>query len=339
LSNNDQSHIDRWGNQRTVKPAGARLWGDGLVERSLSTVYYPCTWEDVSEDELAFLLPSLCNWPTASASAGIGPVYFLRRALLARIHDFAQRTAALAHDDRSAKWPDVYAAISRSGVVSTIANEVNRGDGQSEWDELYRTGRFVRHRARTTDNGEIYESPRDFTLFELYVISCLDRILHDAIARTQADPPPATSDFRLSDALTVTIYSSFNAAYVYPGLACSHELLTVGAWLGYLVRGRTALMPPFIAERLLDYLSDGAPDETTDSGLCIALLRFHAEMAARVSRLQKKAKQVYKAGLPLTVRPSRSWELGPVRPEVWDDARSRTIAARIGLGRDPLEVN
>jgi hypothetical protein len=224
-------------------------------------------------------------------------------------------------------------------VLTTISGTLAWGDGRAEWGELYRNSRFVRHRARASSNGKIYESPRDYILFELYVIYCLDRILHDAIARAQGAPPPAPIDFTLSEALTATIYSSFNAAYVYPHLACSHELLTAGAWLGYLVRGRTALMPPFIAERLLDYLSHPAPDETTDGGACTGLLRFHAEMAARVSRLLKKAKQVYKSGLPLAVRPSRSWELGPVRPDVWDEARSHTIASRIGLNRDPLEVN
>lgn len=340
MSNNDQTQIERWTNQRAVKPASARLWGDGLVERSLSTAYYPCSWEDVSEDELAFLLPSLSNWPTAAANGGIGPVHFLRRALVARIHDFTQRTAALAREDRSSsRWPDPISAIGRSGVLSTLSGEVAQGDGRAEWTELYRNSRFVRHRGRASANGNIYESPSDYVLFELYVISCLDHILHDAVCRTQGALQPASSEFKLSDALTATIYSSFNAAYVYPQLACSHELLTVGAWLGYLVRGRTALMPPFIAERLVDYLSDSTPDTSTENGLCVALLRFHADMAARASRLLKKAKQVYKSGLPMSVRPSRSWELGPVRPEVWDDARINTIATRIGLDRDPLEVN
>jgi len=335
LSSNDQTNIYRWSGQRSVRPASARLWGDGLVDRSLSTAYYPCTWDDVSEDELAFLLPSLRDWP-AAADGDVGPAFFLRRALVARIHDLAQRTAALARED---KWPDVFTAIKHSGLLTTLSSTIGWEDGEAEWSELYRSGRLVRHRARSSPNGMIYESPRDYLLFELYVLFCLDRTLRDATARTRGATPPTPADFTLSDALTASIYSSFNAAYVYPHLACSHELMTVGAWLGYLVRGRTALMPPFIAERLLDHLSDPCPDETTESGLCTALLRFHGEMAARLSRLLKKAKQVYKTGLPLAVRPSRSWELGPVRPQVWGVARSHSIADRIGLSCDTLEVN
>ena len=70
---------------RRGSPAGSRMpqpaapWGDGLVEQSLASLYGPCSWDEVGEDELALLLPALTS-PSAVARGG-GPAPHFRNAL------------------------------------------------------------------------------------------------------------------------------------------------------------------------------------------------------------------------------------------------------------------
>ena len=51
-----QAHVERLGS--SAVPIAAP-WGDGLLDLSLSTLWYSADWDSVSDDELVFLLPSL----------------------------------------------------------------------------------------------------------------------------------------------------------------------------------------------------------------------------------------------------------------------------------------
>lgn len=68
---------------------------------------------------------------------------------------------------------------------------------------------------------------------------------------------------------------SFNGAYVYPQYAFAHELLGTGAWLGVLLRGRSALMPEFVAQVLTDYMSDPQKSWANAQNPIARLLEFH----------------------------------------------------------------
>jgi hypothetical protein len=313
------------------------MWGDGVVTRSAATFHYPCSWDTVSEEELVFLLPSLRAHP-GIASLEYGPAYYLRRALSARIRDSVNRAGLLAQSDRSASGLDMSEIIARSGVLKDGADPSQWAE-DNDWRHFYRNSQFIRHRAGPScTKGRVWESPGDFLLFELYVLYCLNRVLRDAEAVAMSAPrePAAPADLDL--ALTASIYSSFNAAYVYPQLEFAHELLAVGGWLGYLVRGRPALMPIFVATHLIELLSRKPVEAADPAAQCDALIHFHAELAAGVPRLLKRARQVRDAGYPLAVRPSRGWALGPVRPQVWDEACADDLKARIGFDCCPLEA-
>lgn len=324
--------------RRAAKSNNARMWGDGVVERSAATFHYPCTWDTVSEEELIFLLPSLRSHPDIVANEQHGPIFYLRRALIARIRDCVSRTGMLVQLDKSASNLDMADVIKRSGVLASGIARLPDWAEEAEWRHFYRNSQFVRHRAGPYEKGRVWESPSEFVLFELYVLYCLDRVLRDAMtsAGNASGEPQSTAD--LGVALTASIYASFNAAYVYPELEFAHELLAVGGWLGYLVRGRPALMPVFVAAHLIDQLSRKPDDSADVAGKCDALIRFHAELAAGVPRLLKRARQVRSAGYPLAVRPSRGWALGPVRPLVWAEEHADDLRARIGFGCCSLEA-
>src|SRR5262249_20829295 len=104
--------------------------------------------------------------------------------------------------------------------------------------------------SRADPRGEGLALARERWLFEFSVLSCLDHML--VTARRGHTHAPRVS---LADAFVGSLHASFNAAYLYPELVYAHELLTLGAWLGNLVRGRAALLPTFVAERLRYELS------------------------------------------------------------------------------------
>lgn len=330
LKNNLSRAHDRVG-WRKAKPAGARLWGDGLVDQSLTMLYYPCSWDDVTEDELAFLLPSLCRRQTVATDGDVGPYHFLRRALVARIYDCGLRLAGHAQTDSTHEWPGTIDTIDQSGVVTSVPPRRAWIEGEAVWRELYGGTPFIHQPMKPSAGGVLDELQRAVWIFELSVLACLDRVLGDAATSPGHVLSGGPGDITLADALTASIYSSFNAAYVYPQFEGIHELLTVGAWLGYPVRGRTALMPLLVAERLIDHLGGGSPDEFTDSGRCEALIRFHAGLAGGAARLLRMAKRVCSTGHPSVIRPDRL--AGPSRPQpyVWNCPLAHLIAMRIGF--------
>src|SRR5262245_43932284 len=71
--------------------AATTVWGDGIEDLSLTSLWYPCAWNDVSEDELLLLIPSLSpelgrRAPTgASASRAVTVLGNAFHARLARV--------------------------------------------------------------------------------------------------------------------------------------------------------------------------------------------------------------------------------------------------------------
>ncbi len=60
--------LGRMGRRRAARIAP---WGDGLVEQSLTAHLRPCRWDEVADDELVLLLPSLLH---PAAMARVGPL-------------------------------------------------------------------------------------------------------------------------------------------------------------------------------------------------------------------------------------------------------------------------
>jgi hypothetical protein len=53
---------------RAGRASKLRVWGNGIVEQSLTTLRYPCDWASVCDDELVFFLPSLTQHSVPSQS-------------------------------------------------------------------------------------------------------------------------------------------------------------------------------------------------------------------------------------------------------------------------------
>src|SRR5262245_14226279 len=75
------------------------VWGNGLIDRSLASLWYP-TWRScASEDELVFLIPSLASRLLQTTSAPAEAACDPWRALIARNRLAAERLAQLPHED------------------------------------------------------------------------------------------------------------------------------------------------------------------------------------------------------------------------------------------------
>lgn len=287
------------------------VWGDGLLEQSLSALWYPHDWDDVSEDELAFLIPSLASKACSSTRQGSpGPSFYLLRALCARIRWVVAVLSPVSADGASSGSKEILEAIERSGAVVTLPPVKAWDEGQEAFHELYGNAPSL-HSAPGLSSGKrdsLAAADSDVWTFELAILACLDRLLHDSLQGVEISDPDRDlhQALSLADTLIAAIYSSFNAAYVYPRFAFCHELFTAGAWLGYLVRGRAAMMPVLVAEFIMEQFSRQLDDDGSQAGRCNLLLRFHADLSVGSRRLLKVARRVTARGQPMLVQPAWS---------------------------------
>jgi len=98
---------------RFDKTRATGAWGDDLIELPLSDLWYPASWDSVSDDELAFLLPSLSQWRPRHCEISLadGPVGYLRRTLSGR----ATRNLAF--------FADAANALSAADVLNLLIEE------------------------------------------------------------------------------------------------------------------------------------------------------------------------------------------------------------------------
>ena len=265
------------------------VWGVELVDQSLATAWYPADWDSVTDDELVFLLPSLCNRPPARHEDGPalrGPIDYLTRTLAARAQAAANLIARRSGRTDPAAAGEIADRLVASGLLTSIEPPI---------------------RSRSTDGQEPACRSQavlpDWLINELVALAYADRMLNDALGKTQtqsaARAPMVDWPLSLSDVITASISARLNGAYVYPQHGYAHELLALAAFLGHLVQGRTAYLPPSIAGTLVDVLSakPSADDQT------VAVLRTYIEWAVGAHRLMLWARIINATGVPRRIAP------------------------------------
>jgi hypothetical protein len=290
---------------RATPPLG--VWGDGIVDQSLSTLWYHCNWDTVSEDELAFLIPSLASTDWQDDGTHLtGPSMFLRRALCARVHRAVLVLSSTATNQVNSS-KEVLDGIAKTGVISTLDPYTAWIEGVRISRNLYSDSPDSRRLLSKLNNrsGPRASDQHGLWTRELALLSCLDRLLRDSSLRIDPSCQGQIHSLNLADKLVATIYASFNAAYVYRELESMHEMFTAGAWIGYLVRGRSALMPPVVAEFLIDELERNSPNDASDISRCHRILHYHADLAVGSRRLLKIARQVSRNGNARLTKPRR----------------------------------
>jgi hypothetical protein len=290
---------------RPSDPVEARIWGDGIVEQSLDELWGATTWDEVTADELTFLIPTLSMVSGCAAQRQLHAI--LRTTLIARSwqmavaislrHGLRMRDAAIqvaeccpgvgiSADEMVAEGA---AAAADLGCAIPMARGIFRSVRPPHWgfdpDCLLRLERAV-------DNVAAVSNQQTSNM----IASC------------------ATRRGSLVEVLALSIDSGVNGAYVYPEHSWAHELLSAGAWIGHLTRGRPALLPPSIAGCLVEYLGAAkARAMSDDIAQCTALLERHVEVAIGRRRLMARAERVLTTSCALLVKPVATyvrWQRG-----------------------------
>jgi hypothetical protein len=271
-------------------------WGEGLVDRSLTSLWYAGTWNEVDDDELAFLLPSLSSWrPAASptppgAEHRDGPVEYLTQLLLERAHAAAVFMAAKSRRHPASEVPRILTALAGMGVLTMLALP-------QSWEDA----------AEYSDLNHAAPAPGpmpDWLAIELTALAHLDRLLHDARGAAGTARPLIDWPLALPDAVLAAVNARLNAAYVYPQFAHAHELLTVAALLGHLVQGRPAYIPAHLAEALAEQLAKDTGPARREDDWCACIIKLYADLAGGAARMLIFAKRAAASGRPHLARPA-----------------------------------
>lgn len=206
-------------------PPQPRPWGEGLVDQSLSTLFYRASWEDADRDELVFLLPSLRHGSRLHQPRGAGLVFH---------------------------------------------------DALSEWT----------HRAALASDAAIAGA----------VLLIIEKLYGLAVGN--ATDTPLTTE----EAMTGAVYARINSAYADPRLEHLHEPLMVAAWIGHLVAGRDALLPPIIAAPLASLIAAGLSSSSQVPDPAATVVVHYATAAGGAHHLARMAAKVSRSGHPRLVR-------------------------------------
>jgi hypothetical protein len=291
------------------------LWGDGLLDRSLASHWYPRTWDDVDLDELTFFMPGL----TRLASPENGGVAAHVRMALARRVGIAMGVAqdcagADAARDKQRLRDIIEDCAGLNGLISNDLPVTAHGKDDG--------GRYRHIKWRpVTLKGRL-----DDLVYELSVLQCLGSMLE----ATAAGPGALRTGQNVSvaDALVASIHSGINAAYVYPHLAWAHETFSAGAWLGIVLSGRRALLPEMIAARLVEAShSERASQAAADPA--DRVLAYHAEICVGRRRMSRLAHRALRRSRPLAVSARPPLFNVPRLPWRWNEDLSGGIERRL----------
>ena len=319
-----------WNSRTPARMRSARfsLWGDGLVDQSLSTLWYAPDWGGVDLDELTFFIPALlCRSALANlAERGSGgPAGHIRNALGRRLIGAVEVLSRVLAPEAAGQQAWVLQAIDKIAILSLPADVL-----WAEKEGLRRGGG-----GGTFDLGwPLRRGLREAAIYELSVLACLDRMMRDASAlcRGEAAPTAAGSNVSAADALIASIHSGLNGSYVYSDLTYMHETFATGAWLGTVLSGRAALLPQFMAEILWELFErvlqrgEASMDDTD------RVLLEHARLAVGEYRLRRAVRRVARHGIPAVVRTKRLETAPWSRCPIWN----RELNGRISLALDSL---
>jgi hypothetical protein len=277
-----------WKNAHASKPASDPVpWGDGLVDVSLSDLWYAADWNSVGDDELVFLLPSLNGWRAntgAVTARDSGPIPYLTRALHARAIAGASLIARRSHQS-VAEALDHLVAI---GVVTkTPPSATNIPVSGHEISLVAERG--------AAGGAWLHD--------ELRAIAYLDRTLHDALGLPENDESARAPVFSrprsLDEAIAISVHSRLNAAYVYPEYTFAHELLTVAGVLGHLLQGRPVYISPPLALCIADAMVTRVTIEADTAG---PILRYYADCVGGADYIAKAAARARRGTILLRPR-------------------------------------
>jgi hypothetical protein len=300
-----------------TQASAQRVWGDGFLECSLTTLWYPADWATVDADELLFLAPSLCS-TGSTGRRDSGPASCIEQRFGGLIHTTVRRLGSTTPGGAA----EAVSRIRESGTIDTF---LSGGHASPIFDRD-----DAPHGA---EPAPLRPDAWNVWVHDLFALACVDRMLHDAAPSSDDGAlPPLLDKAGLAEALVASVHTQINAGYVYRQYAYAHELLTCGAWLGLVAAGRPAYLPPSVAEVLLTYLDRPMPAGDDAERTVADILGFYARRTGGRERLLKAARKVCASGAPRSFAPGR-WPVSSSAPVAsWNGALAARIGARLIRG-------
>jgi hypothetical protein len=311
-------------------------WGDGLDDQSLTDLWSVRAWDDVSADELVFLIPALTSYgQQRKYSLECGPYPFARAALVVAIRRAAADLSGHAvHAAWARSASSIFKEIARSGAVLSMDPVEALMLGGAEHERLPERSLFWNWRRRPgirTTAGS--ECAFDHLVRELTVLACLDKFVRAAHEKSVSveRKAPISGNATLPDALVASIHSGINAAYVYQRFEFAHELFSVGAWLGIMLRGRPSVIPEFVAGYFSQCAGRYQDISTEKQDICGQILLHYMELA-----LGQRSLHRFMGGCKwrrgVTLSPYKSGLRAGAHGPVWNGDLSRELAGRLSCG-------
>ena len=247
-------------------PIGSTLWGDGFASDSLQDMCGVSDWDFCAPDEYSLIFPRLLP------RDGRLPVPLrshLETCVAVRAWRLSESMVGQAPLVLTSRLPDeAYAA-------QCYRDWFAERDASSALMWSFRMPRVCP--ARVTA--------------ERTLLTLLDEILF-AVQRN------ADLNFDAAFEAQFAFGSGIHPAYLWPECLLSHARGMTAAWLGHLDRGRAALMPPTVAEYVIEALD-------FEVGIVDAEVARMVGGSANLVSLRRSARKVSKGGNP-TVRLRRS---------------------------------
>lgn len=294
-----------------------RVWGDGLLERSVTTLWYPADWSTVDADELLFLAPSLCS-TGSKVSCDSGPASCIEQRFAGLIHMAAQRLDSVTPGGAA----KAFARLQQSGAIDAF---LSNGNALQVFDRD--------DAPHTAEPAPLRPDAWNAWLHELFALACVDRMLYDASPSSDdCASSPLLEQAGLAEALVASVHTQINAGYVYRQYAYAHELLTCGAWLGLVAAGRPAYLPPSVAEVLITYLDCPTPAGDNAERTVADILGFYTNRTGGRDRLVRAARKVCASGAPRFFAPRRLPVPSSAPVASWNGELAARIGARLISG-------
>jgi hypothetical protein len=307
---------------------GIGAWGEGLVNRSLASLWYPADWDEASDDELAFLLPALGAWRPGRAATEDhdGPIPYLTRVLKLRALSAAALISAKSRRIPATQPRQALEELLARGILTTISlDDFDPAATDAAGAPSRATDPALRKSRATPDQPG---SLPNWLAVEVTALAHLDRLLHDAQGAGHDGTPLVDWPLSLADVIVATVNARLNGAYVHPAYAHAHELLTAAALLGHLVHGRAAYIPPQLAHCLVDLLSRDEKPAAREEDWCAPVLRTYADLAGGCRRTLALAKRAAASGRPYLARPRRPTIPKDIGRTTWNARLFQKITGR-----------
>ena len=275
--------------QSSAKPSTPTVSGQGIVDEGPEFFWSRPSWSTIEDEEFVFYSPILgSSGPKNIRAARLGQV--LCRALGSHLYWTVETLGG--HRPGSSASQALLAEINAAALLGRLdVNEIYRG-GALEAKSWY--GRAsIRHQAsaasgpfwrffgrRNEGQPQIDQKKHCFHMIAL-LARCLDTIDCDE-----------RSDWSISDLVLIALHSGVNPAYLAPSFGYLGESLAVACWVGILMRGHSALLPPSIAETGLEILKDQRDSaEETRNAVIDVMIRHQINLVLGLDRFRRVATQ------------------------------------------------